>query len=1057
MKLSAFSIRRPIFTLVTMVFVLVLGTVSLLNIPLKLIPDINPPVAVVATTYEGASPTEVSEKVSRPLEANLSTLPGLKTMTSSSQEGANLTLLEFSWTTKLEEVENDVLQRIDSTTLPDDAGKPRFMKFDPSQFPVIQLTLSSDTEPETLRKLADELKLELMKVDGVANVNLSGTLVKQVTIELDEDKLKAYKLSQNDVVGVIGANNVSMPGEKVLTEGKQLTTRIISSLQSVDEIKNLTLTVNPKTGKKVTVADVGKVALVNQSDETITRTNEVPSVLLSVLQQSDANTAEVSDEFQQAVDDILQQEKYKGIESDVLFDQGDYIALAIGNISSSLVIGGVLAMLILIMFLRSIKSPIIIGIAIPYSVIVTFVLMYFSNFTLNIMTLGGLALGIGMLVDNSIVVIENIYRHLSMGKDPKTAANEGAKEVGAAITASTLTTVVVFLPVAFISGIIGDLFLEFALTISFSLFASLYVALSVVPMMASRWLKAPPTNMEERRKASRPMVWLKNSIKWSLRHRMFVLLITVLLLLTGGYGITTVGTQFLPSTDEGYFSMRVKLANGSALSETEKVVANIEKELKQVDEVDVYVSYVGSTQEGSFRGNAEGNIAEIYVKLADLENRDRSVFQVIDAMKKDVEEAAKKGNDTAKVAFMQQSSSGSAPHTLTFNLRDTDKQRLLEGVEKLQQELQEAKGISQVETDISDTIQEVQIKVKRDQALQHGFTPAQIASITNDATRGAFATQIVSEQGDVQSVYVQYEQDVVENIDRLKNLAIKKTDGTFIALKEVADFIIGESPVKIQRINNQDAVQFTVKYKADATLSDITEKVEQAVEDIDLADETEIVYSGDKELLDTAMDQMSMAFILAIVFIYLVMAAQFESLKYPFVIMFSVPLIVIGVSIALTATNTPVGITAIIGLIVLAGIVVNNAIVIVDYINQRKAEGMSSYDAIVASVLDRARPILMTSLTTILGLLPVALGIGEGTEINRPMGITVIGGLISSTFLTLFIIPIIYSFFDKETRRKKSLRKAARMPSYEEKGDAGREAAKIRELRAILKDNHPIE
>ncbi|WP_081707649.1 efflux RND transporter permease subunit [Bacillus massiliigorillae] len=1054
MKLSAFSIRRPIFTLVTMIFVLVLGTVSLLNIPLKLIPDINPPVAVVVTTYEGASPTEVSEKVSRPLEANLSTLPGLKNITSTSQEGANLTLLEFSWTTKLDEVENDVLQRLESVRLPDGVEKPRFMKFDPSQFPIIQLTLSSDTNPEALRELADELKLQLLKVNGVANVNLSGTLVKQVSIELDEDKLKTYKLAQSDVVRVISANNVSMPGEKVLTKGKYLTTRIMSSLQSVDDIKKLTLAINPINGSKITVDDVSKVAIVSQNDQTITRTNNVPSVLLSVMQQSDANTASVSEEFQKELHTILKQDQYKDIKSDILFDQGDYISLAIGNISSSLVIGGVLAMLILIMFLRSLKSPIIIGIAIPYSVIVTFVLMYFSNFTLNIMTLGGLALGIGMLVDNSIVVIENIYRHLSMGKDPKVAAQEGAKEVGGAITASTLTTVVVFLPVAFISGIIGDLFLEFALTISFSLFASLYVALSIVPMMASRWLKAPPTNIEKKRKASRSMMLLKGSVEWSLQHRFIVLLITFVLLVAGGLGLTTVGTQFLPNTDEEYFSMRVELENGTAISETEKVVASLEKELKKVEDVDVYVSYIGSTQEGSFRGNADSNRAEIYVKLVDLDKRDQSVFRIVDDMKKDMEQVAKKTNPTAEVSFVQQSTHGSAPNTLTFSLRDTDKNRLDEGVRNLQKQLKTLKDVSEVETNLSDKVEEVQVVINREKALQHGFVPAQIASITNDVTRGAFATQIVNSKGDVQSVLVQYDQNVVENIESLRNLAIKKTDGTFIALKDVANFYLGESPVKIQRINNQDAVQFTVKYKSNATLGDVTEQVEKAVKDVNLAKQTELVYSGDKELLDTATNQMGLAFILAIIFIYLVMAAQFESLKYPFVIMFSVPLFIIGVAIALTTTRTPIGITAIIGIIVLAGIVVNNAIVIVDYINQRKQQGLSSYEAIVSSVLDRARPILMTSLTTILGLVPIALGIGEGTELNQPMGITVIGGLISSTFLTLFVIPIIYSFFDKQTRKKARFNRQLKINDERDNVDVEIEKEKLRELRELVKSVH---
>ena len=705
-------------------------------------------------------------------------------------------------------------------------------------------------------------------------------------------------------------------------------------------------------------------------------------------------------------------------------------------------------MVVLFFFLRSIKSPIIVGIAIPYSVIVTFVLMYFSNFSLNVMTLGGLALGVGMLVDNSIVVIENIYRHLSMGKDPKTAAREGAGEVGSAIIASTLTTVVVFLPVAFISGIIGDLFKEFALTISFSLFASLFVALSVVPMLAGRWLKRLPADVEEKRKKSRPMQFLRNSVKWSLLHRWTVLFITLILVLVSGYGMTKVGTEFLPSADEGYFTIDVELENGTALSETEKVVSAIEQQLQTVEEVDVYVSFIGSTQQNSFSGSAQGNSAEITVNLKDLSERERSVFEVADDIKEEIELAARNQNQSAEVTLSLQSSQGSSPNTLTFNLRDSDKQRLLNSVEALEYELLELDDVTQVQTDVSDTVREVNIVVNRDEALNHGFMPAQIATTVNDITRGSFATQIVTDSSDVQSVIVQYDENVVKDIDELKKLMLRKNDGTFVALEQVASFETGDSPTKIQRINNQDAVQFTLQFKSDTNLGAVTEKVENIADDV-LSAETELQYSGDRELLNTAINQMTLAFLLAVLFVYLVMAAQFESLKYPFVIMFSVPLFVIGTGIALTVTDTPIGITALIGFVVLAGIVVNNAIVLVGYINQRKRQGQTAYEAIVSSVVDRARPILMTALTTILGLVPLALGIGEGTEFNQPMGITVIGGLISSTLLTLYIIPVIYSFFEKDTRKKNKIKRAIRQEAALEEAETASNSS-LNELRLIV-------
>ncbi|WP_036125926.1 efflux RND transporter permease subunit, partial [Lysinibacillus sphaericus] len=444
MNISHFSIKRPVFTIVTMLFVILLGGVSLLKIPITLIPELNPPIGVVVTSYPGASPTEVNEKITKPLEATLATLPGIKKLQSTSQEGSNLIMLEFNWSTNMEDIQLDILQRIDMTPLPNDAGKPSFLKFDPSQFPIIQLSLRAENNDVDVRLLAEDLEKELRRTEGVASVNVSGKLIEEVQIILDEAKLVEKGLTQADIIQIIQANNVSLPGEPVSTDdGKLLTTRIVSTLSSPESIASLIVSVNPLTGEALTVSDLATVERTEQQSITTTRANEHPAVLMSVLQESGANTAEVSKAFQQTLDELLKKEQYKGITADILVDQGNYVDLAINNIGSSLILGGLFAMFILFVFLRSVKSPIIIGIAIPYSVIVTFVLMFFADFTLNIMTLGALALGIGMLVDNAIVVIENIERHLGLEKDPITAAQEGTKEVALAITASTLTTIAV--------------------------------------------------------------------------------------------------------------------------------------------------------------------------------------------------------------------------------------------------------------------------------------------------------------------------------------------------------------------------------------------------------------------------------------------------------------------------------------------------------------------------------------------------------------------------------------------------------------------------------------
>ncbi|MGM0826923.1 MAG: efflux RND transporter permease subunit [Bacillota bacterium] len=1024
MKISDFSIRRPVFTIVTMLLILILGGVSLLRIPLKLIPDLNPPVGVVVTNYPGASPEEVVEKLTKPLEESLSTLPGMKNIQSTSREGSNFILLEFSWTTSIDEIENDVLQRMDQTPLPDGADNPRFLKFDPAQFPIIQFSLREEGKESNLKTLSENLKLELTRVEGVANVNVSGSLKDEVVIELNQQALKDNRLSQSDVINTIRASNVTSPGDTIETDGQTLTTRVMSELKSIDELKKLVLQVNPQNGKKITLGEVAAVEKKQQDTNTITRANQESAILFSVLQQSDANTATVSKAFQDELDRLLQQDQYKSIKADILFDQGDYITQAIGNIANSLIIGGAFAMLVLFLFLKNVKSPLIIGVAIPYSVIVTFVLMFFADFALNIMTLGALALGIGMLVDNAIVVIENIYRHLSLGKTPREAASIGAKEVGGAITASTLTTVAVFLPVVFISGLLGELFTEFALTISFSLLASLVVALTVIPMLASRLLKKPKGNLEAKRRRSKSRKTFARSVKWALRHRFTVLFITALTLVAGGFGLTTVGTQFLPPTDEGFFNMRVELDNGASVEETNKVVNAIEDRLEKEKDVDVFVSLVGTTQEESFRGSSKGNIAEVYVKMKPLEDRGRSIFTFADEVKPEIEKAAKNVNDSSEISFNLQSTSGSSPQTLTFNLRDTDPNRLDQSVDALFNSLKGMKNVSEVTTDQMETVKEVQMKVNRDKALEQGLAPAQIGTLVQDVTRGVLATQMVTETSDVINVLVQYDRNITENLDSLKKLLIPNGQGKYIQLNSVVDFSIEDGPVSIQRIDQQHAVQFTLKYSSSTNLGTISKAVDEKIESLELPNETLVSFSGDRELLEDSIDDMALALGLAIVLVYMVMAAQFESFKYPFVIMFTVPLMVIGVAIALAVTQTPISISAIIGVIVLSGIVVNNAIVIVDYINQRKESGTNSFDSIVEAVQDRARPILMTALTTILGLLPLALGLGEGTEINQPMGIAVIGGLISSTLLTIYVIPIVYSFFDKETRRMKRNREA---------------------------------
>ncbi len=1005
-------------TLVLIVLLLILGSVSLVKIPLQLIPDIDPPVAAVITSYDGASPIEVLEKVTKPLEQTLSTLPGLKNITTTSSEGASLIILEFTWATAISEIENDIITRINQTPVPNEASRPSFLKFDPTVFPIIQLSVSSkDEEVRTFQEKVQTLQNELVKIEGVANIDIAGTLIDEVQITLDVSQLEKYRLSQDDVVAIIRANNVTLPGGQVISDQQQLSTRVISQLTTIDDIKDLIVSTNPLTREDVALADIAEVAIAQQKTTSYTRTNQQPSILLNVLQQSDSNTATVSHEFMDKLTEVKKEKEYKDLQIVSLFDQGEFVTDAINNVAISLVVGGILAMVVLFIFLQNGKSPLIIGFAIPFSVIVTFILLYFSDFTLNIMTLGGLALGIGMLVDNAIVVIENIYRHLEMGKSAKEAAGDGATEVTGAITASTLTTISVFLPVVFVSGITGNLFKELALTVSFSLLASLLVALTIVPMFASKFLRSNGKNIESKRQQARSLRLIESLSRWSLRNRAIVLITAVVLFVVGAYGLTTVGTEFMPVTDEGYFTINVKLEPGSSLKKTNDVVSTIETSLEKYNEIEDYVSTIGNPGgEGAFGGTKGNNTAQIYVNMVDNKKRKMSTQAFVESIKNGIEHLDKRAE--IKVNIRASFSMGGAPNALEFNVSDSNAQHLKETAAKITEHLSNLDHVVELKSDLTSKQPEIQIVIDRKKALDQGFQPAGVAQMIDHATRGVLATQFVSEEDKVLGVRVTYKNEVTDSIDQLKQLKLKKMDQTYVALGSITTITEGESPVSVSRINQQETIHFTIQYATTTNLGEFTKKVKNKLQSLHLPPETEIDYTGDRELLEDSFRDLGLALALSIVFVYLVMSAQFESLKYPFVIMFTMPLVVIGSALALMISNTPIGVTAFIGFLVLAGIVVNNAIILVDYINKRKEEGLSSIEAIIESTKIRIRPILMTSLTTILGLIPLALGFGEGTELQKPLGITVIGGLISSTFLTLFVIPVVYSLFDRETRKR---------------------------------------
>lgn len=1013
-NLSNFSIKRPKFTIVVMLVLLILGAVSLTRLPIQLMPNIEPPVAVVATSYPGAGPDEVLDSVTEPLEDELSTTTGLQNISSQSQESSSLVMMEFDYDMSISDVENEITRTIDQAGLPEEAEDPSFIEFDVSMLPSIQMAVTSTNgDSVEFENQVNDLVNELESIEGVASINLNGTVDREISVELDSGALAEYDLSQEDVSGMIEANNFSMPINTIedTEEGYTISTRTMNEMDGIEELRELVLFELPEDGGEVTLNDVADVSQTEDDGGVITRFNQEDAVQMEMMLADGANASAVNQEFNEQLDQLLESDDYEQLSVSSLYDEGEYIDIAINSIFISLITGAVFAMLILFAFLRNLKAPLIIGISIPFSIITTFALLYFTNISINMMTLGGLALGIGLLLDNSIVVIENIYRHLSMGKDSKRAAKEGTEEVFTAILASTLTTGSVFLPVVFVTGLVGQLFTPLAITVVFSLFASLFVSVTVVPMLASRILTEPRNITEAARKQKGYMQKIKKMTAWTLKHRVFVLFVSVLLFALGITGMFTQGMEFMPEQDEGALTIEVEKEQGTILGDTMTTVEDIENELDNHEEVESYLSTTGASSMMSFTD--ESNTATITATLVDAGERDTSTTEFID----DVEEDIHNVDSSADINVIPMSQAGTGePNTVIMNLSDNNTERLNEAETEVIDELESETDISNVVSSNTGTVEELQVIVDEEAARDNGFQPAQVGQALYEATNGIEASTMEEESGYL-SINVKYPDDVMESEEDFNNISIPNDEGEYVELNEISELERAETLPQINRDEMTDTRELTISYDNSLSLNEASQTVEETVNDLDLHEDTNHSLGGDMEMLTDAIPQIILAISLGIIFTYLVMAAQFESFRSPFVILMTIPLAFIGISLALFLTGNPLSIIAMVGIILLVGIVVNNAILIVNYILQQKEKGMSTYDAIEVSVQDRFRPILITAVTTILGMLPLTLEIGEGTEGIAPMGLVVIGGLTASTFLTLFVIPIVYSYVDRETRR----------------------------------------
>lgn len=1007
MNLSKFSVRNPIPTIMMMLLVLILGAVSLTNLKLDLMPNINPPVLAVITNYPGAGPQEVKEMVTKPVEDTVSTAQGLKSLQSRSSSNTSLVIAQYDWGIDVSEAREDITSKLNQLTLSDGIEKPMIVKFDPTMLPIMQFAIANGQNLEEIQALVNnELVPQLQNIEGVASVSVAGGFNEEVLVNLNQDKLNQYKLSQEKITQLIQANNLTYPGGVLTQNNKELNLRVIGKVDSLDTLKMLPLSMIPEgnTVKVVTLSDVAQVESVKKDVTSIAHTNGKESLMVSIQKEGTANTVEVTKEIRTVIDSFKQD--HKSAEFTISSDQGKLIGKSVGNVSSSLIFGGLFAIAVILVFLRSISSTIIIAIGIPFSVIATFVMMYFSGLTLNIMSLGGLALGVGMLVDNAIVVIENIYRHRTLNKTRTTAAIDGTVEVAGAITSSTLTTIAVFLPVVFIGGFVGDLFKELALTVTFSLLASLVVALTVIPSLAGMLIKDKKVN-----KAKENRVY-KNVITWALNHR-FVTILLAGAVLAGSFAlIPRIGTEFIPAQDEGTFTISVTLPQGSNLDSTLKVVENIEKVTMNIEEVDAVTSVVGNENPLMSAGGTE--TASLNVTLIDSDQRTRTTDKVMNDLKAKLQNTFPNEIHLGfKLSNSMEAMSGQAS-AAEILVSGPNVGKVGEYVQELSTRLKNIKEITTVSNSMEAGKDEYQFIVDKEKAMKNGLTTHQIATFVHQSLQGQVATKL-SNSGVEKDVRVKV-QGINNSKEAIENLEITTPLGTKVALKDLGTVVEGQSPATIARKNQLDAATIYANFdNADmGTISNkIQTEIDKMVQDLNINENLySVKMAGGTEMMDESFSSLTQALILSVVFVYMIMASQFGSLIHPLIILVTLPLAMIGVTGGLFLTGQTFGITAFMGIIILVGIVVNNAILFIDYTNQLLREGLSVRAALIQAGTTRLRPILMTALTTILGLLPLAVGLGEGTEIQAPMAIAVIGGLMSSTVLTLVVIPVVFSLVE---------------------------------------------
>jgi HAE1 family hydrophobic/amphiphilic exporter-1 len=1026
MSIPRIAIARPVMMFMISAIIILLGGISLTRLPVDLLPDVQYPTVTVRVGYPGVGPQEIEQLITRPIEQAVGAVAGLEQINSTSQEGGSFVRLSFAWGTDLSEAMDDLRTRLDRVRgrLPEDSEPMTIFKVDSNAMPIMSLGIEGDYDRVTLREMAEnQLSQRMERVNGVASVTTFGGLRRQIQVQLSKEKIAALELPVERVVALIRSENQNTPLGEVNQGERTYLLRSQSQFQSLDEIRNLVLMT--RNGVPIYVHDVAEVADTTEDVRSLLRINGRPGVRLSVQKQSGTNTVQVARGIKEEIERINRE--MPNIRLNVLEDSSVYIERSIHSVQEHAMLGAGLVTLIIFCFLRSFRSTLIVCTSIPISVIGTFALLYFNGYTLNVMTFGGLALGIGMVVDAAIVVLENAYRHMEHGKDRVTAAIEGSEEVWGAIVASVLTHIAVFVPLLFLTGISSILFRQLSMVVIFSLLMSLLVAVTLVPVLCAYLLKLPPP-VEQRTGIGGRLFTAseqffdrmddayKRLLHTALMHRPMVVAVGAASVVIAVLMFPLLNTELAPQTDEGMVEVSAEMAAGTRIERIDVIMSRLEQMVQQLVPEATTITASAGAGGGGMGGGGGSSRGRISLFLVPKDQRQRSSDQISFDLRRQlsgipgviVRANSSAGNNQINRLMSGGSNDGGR---MAVEIRGEDLDAARRIAEDVQTLLQNTPGIADPRLGREEARPELAIQVDRPKAALFGLNTTSVAQTIRTNVAGTTAAYF-HQGGYEYPIVVRLREEERQQVIDVQDVMVNTASGVSLPVKNVMTIQSQLGPSQIDRKNQERIVQ--VYAEPEIPLSEAVDAVSQRLPEVARPQGFSVGFGAEVEQQAKAFNELRLVLILALILVYAVMASQYESLRDPFIIMFSVPTAALGVVLALYLTNTSFNLQAYLGVIMLGGIVVSNGILLVDYTNiLRRRDGMELRQAVETAGRTRLRPILMTALATMLGLVPMSLGIGEGSELQVPLARVVIGGLLTSTFITLVVVPVVYTLFEE--------------------------------------------